>query len=84
MMANQEPKSLEESLAILKTYKNNIIEDIYQKTEKHIRDFAIESMFLDDFDIRIAISTFMGLLSKEELDLIVDRQVHKTIKLAKG
>ncbi|GHS89667.1 hypothetical protein FACS189487_10350 [Campylobacterota bacterium] len=78
--AEAAPKSLNESLAILRLYRDNVSDLAYKKTEEQIRGGAIEDIFYDDFDIRMCLIVYANLLTDDEAALLVNNKVSQLIK----
>ncbi|MDR3345616.1 MAG: hypothetical protein LBS73_00420 [Campylobacteraceae bacterium] len=65
-MRAYQPKSIEESLAILWEYKDKIPQKTYENIYDIICDFAIENMFLDREDIETDIKILSGEITLEK------------------
>ena len=61
-----QPKSLSESLAILKEYKDTLSQDKYASIESTIRGQAIAHNYCDRFDIEMLVKLAKGEVTYEE------------------
>lgn len=58
--------SFEESIAILNKYKNQLTKEQYENTKSVIGNHAIESIYLNERDIKILVDMDVHHLSSEE------------------
>lgn len=69
-----QPKSLSESLAILREYKDTLPHDKYVSIESTVRGQAIEYQYCDRFDIELMVKLAKGEVTHEEgMKLIKER-----------
>ena len=75
-----QPKSLSESLAILKEYKDTLSQDKYASIESTIRGQAIAHNYCDRFDIELMVKQAKGEVTYEEGIKIVKERIKKDLK----
>ena len=75
-----QPKSLSESLAILKEYKDTLSNDKYASFESTIRGQAIEHLYCDRFDIEMLVKLAKGEVTYEKGVKIMKERIKKDLK----
>lgn len=75
-----QPKSLSESLAILKEYKETLPNDKYASIESSIRGQAIEHQYCDRFDIEMLVKLAKGEVTYEEGMKLIKARIKKDLK----
>lgn len=75
-----QPKSLNESLAILKEYKDTLPNDKYASIESTIRGQAIGHHYCDRFDIELLVKQAKSEVSYEKGIKIVKERIKKDLK----
>lgn len=75
-----QPKSLNESLAILKEYKDTLSKDKYASIESTIRGQAIAHQHCDRFDIELLVKQAKSEVTYEKGIKIVKERIKKDLK----
>lgn len=70
-----QPKSLGESLAILREYQDELSQDKYASIESTIRGQAIEHLYCDRFDIELLIKQAKGEITYDEAKELVKKRI---------
>ncbi len=75
-----QPKSLNESLAILKEYKDTLSNDKYASIESTIRGQSIGHQYCDRFDIELMVKQAKSEVTYEKGIKIVKERIKKDLK----
>lgn len=75
-----QPKSLSESLAILKEYKDTLSHDKYASIESTIRGQAIAHQYCDRFDIELMVKLAKGEVTHEEGMKLIKERIKQDLK----
>lgn len=75
-----QPKSLSESLAILREYKDTLPHDKYASIESTIRGQAIEHLYCDRFDIEMLVKLAKGEVTHEEGMKLIKERIKEDLK----
>lgn len=78
-----QPKSLSESLAILKEYKDTLPHDKYASIESTIQGQAIENLYCDRFDIEMLVKLAKGEVTYEEGMKLIKEQIKVDLENAR-
>ena len=70
-----QPKSLNESLAILKEYKETLPKDKYASIESTIRGQAIGHQYCDRFDIELMVKQAKGEITYDEAKELIKKRI---------
>ena len=70
-----QPKSLNESLAILKEYKDTLSNDKYASIESTIRGQAIGHQYCDRFDIELMVKQAKGEITYDEAKELIKKRI---------
>ena len=75
-----QPKSLSESLVILKEYKDTLSNDKYASIESTIRGEAIEHLYCDRIDIEMLVKLAKGEVTYEEGMKLIKARIKEDLK----
>lgn len=75
-----QPKSLNESLEILKEYKDTLSNDKYASIESTIRGQAIEYQYCDRFDIELLVKQAKSEVTYEKGIKTIKERIKKDLK----
>jgi len=70
-----QPKSLDESLTILREYQGELSKDKYDSIESTVRGQAIEYQYCDRFDIEIMVKQAKGEITYEEAMQLIKEHI---------
>lgn len=79
-----QPKSLDESLAILREYQGELSKDKYDSIESTIRGQAIEHLYCDRFDIELMVKHAKGKITHDEARELIKERIKVDLEDARG
>lgn len=78
-----QPQSLDESLAILREYQNELSKDKYDSIESTIRGQAIEHLYCDRFDIELMVKLAKGEITHSGAKELIKERVKVDLENAR-
>lgn len=82
--AQYQPRSLDESLMILREYQSELSKDKYDSIESTVRGQAIEYQYCDRFDIELMIKKANGKITYEEGIALIKKRIKVDFENARG
>lgn len=75
-----QPKSLDESLAILREYQGELSTDKYNSIESTVRGQAIEHQYCDRFDIELMVKHANGEVTYDEAKELIKERIQQDLE----
>lgn len=76
---NNQPQSLDESLAILREFQDQLPKEKYDTIESTVRGQAIEELYCDRFDIELMVREARGEISYDEAKKLAIAKINQDL-----